>query len=417
MPQDSDDDLAAAQKEIAKAEADIADAESHLEATEAAVAEAAAELGVTEGDPLLDTGVRQAVAQVDDENPFGQLGRPMSRRGPYALGLTAGLGLATAYVLVQAIFAARQVLILVAVALFLSFGLNPAFEALSRRGLGRRSAIAVVFTGVILFFGGFVAAVAPPLVHQSTQLTTELPSYVDRLQQNEQIAKLDRRYHVLSKAKTAVSSQNFGDHLFGGIIGVGKVVLGVVFSLLTVLILTLYFASSLPAIKRLAYSLAPRSRRARFGVLTDEILNRVGGYVSGALLIALIAGTTSFIFLEIAGVPYALPLALVVAVTDLIPLIGATIGAVIACGVAFFDSFTIGLVAVAFFIVYQQVENYLIYPRIMSRSVDVHPAATIVAALIGGTLLGVVGALLAIPTAAAIQLVLQEIVIPRQNEH
>jgi predicted PurR-regulated permease PerM len=178
----------------------------------------------------------------------------------------------------------------------------------------------------------------------------------------------------------------------------------------------LYFASSLPAIKRLTYSLVPRSRRARFGVLTDEILNRVGGYVSGALLIALIAGTTSFIFLEIAGVPYALPLALVVAITDLIPLIGATIGAVVACGVAFFDSVTVGLFAVGFYVIYQQVENYLIYPRVMKRSVDVHPAATIVAALIGGTLLGVVGALIAIPAAAAIQLVLQEVVIPRQNE-
>ena len=204
--------------------------------------------------------------------------------------------------------------------------------------------------------------------------------------------------------------------MFGGVLGVGKVVFGAFFSTLTVLILTLYFLCNLPHLKTSAYRAVPRSRRARVGLLTDEILERVGGYVGGALLIAGLAGVTTFVFLVIAGIPYPVALAMLVAITDLLPLIGATIGAAIVTLVAFFVSVKVGLIAAVYYIAYQQIENYVIYPRVMKRSVDVSPVATVIAVLIGGSLLGVLGALLAIPIAAAAQLVLREVVLPRQDE-
>jgi predicted PurR-regulated permease PerM len=203
--------------------------------------------------------------------------------------------------------------------------------------------------------------------------------------------------------------------VFGGVLGVGRVVFSAFFSTITVLIVTLYFLANLPAIKARAYRLVPRSRRARVGLLTDEILNRVGGYVAGALAIATVAGITTFILLTVLGVRYAVALAMVVALTALIPLVGATIGAVIVTAVALFTSVQAAVVCIVFYLVYQQVENYVIYPRVMKRSVDVSPAATVVAVLIGGSLLGVLGALLAIPLAAAVQLVLAEVVEPRQD--
>jgi predicted PurR-regulated permease PerM len=152
------------------------------------------------------------------------------------------------------------------------------------------------------------------------------------------------------------------------------------------------------------------------GLIADEALRRVGGYVLGNLATSVVAGVTTLIFLEILRVPYAVALALFVAVLDLVPLVGATIAAVIVSAVALFHSLPVGIATIIFFVIYQQFENYVLVPRIMKRTAEVSPLATVVAALIGGTLLGIVGALLAIPVAAAIQIVVDEVVVPRQDE-
>ena len=385
-----------------------------VEAGEAAVEAAAA---VDPDDPLLDTAVRKIEAQADEENPYGRPGRPLSRRSPFRVAFTAALGVALAYALVQAVVAVRSVLILLLISAFLAIGLNPAVEALERRGLSRARSVGVVLVGVLLFFIGFGFAVVPPIIDQVSQLIDKAPDYVHDLENNRRIASLDEKFHFLNKARDYVSHpENAGTALFGGVLGVGRVVFSAFFSTLTVLILTLYFLSNLPSIKAAAYRAVPRSRRARVGLLADEILERVGGYVGGALVIAACAGVTTFIVLLIFHVPYPVALAMLVAITDLIPLIGATIGAVVVSLVAFFVSTKTGIVVAVYYAAYQQVENYLLYPRVMKRSVDVSPAATVVAVLIGGSLLGVLGALLAIPIAAAVQLVLQEVVIPRQDE-
>ncbi|WP_242903831.1 AI-2E family transporter [Actinomadura terrae] len=367
-------------------------------------------------DPAHDIEQRRREAGVDHRFPFGRPGEPLGRSHPFVFGFTAALGVITAWMLVKAATNAKSVIVMIVVAMFLAVGLNPAVERLRRLGLPRGFAVGTVFLGVIAFFAGFVASLVQPVSEQVTELRKNIPDYVTQLQHNKRLAEWDKRYGLLDRAQKAVNSKGFQDGLTDTATGIGKVAINGVFQTITILILTLYFLSSLPQIKTFFYQLAPRSRRARVALLGDEILDRIGGYVAGQFTIAFIAGLSSYIFLEIMGVKYALALALIVAVTDLIPLVGATVGAIVVCLVAFLTgTVTDGSICIAFYVIYQQVENYLIYPRVMKRTVDVQPAVTIVAALIGAALLGVVGALLAIPTAAAISLIIREVLMPRQE--
>ncbi|GIH99125.1 AI-2E family transporter [Planobispora takensis] len=368
---------------------------------------------LTSAGPLRDPD-EPAVDITVADTPFGRPGRSM-RGNPFVFGFTAALGVLTAWWLVQAVVSAGSVIILIVVSLFLAVGLNPAVEALQRRNLSRLLAITVVFLGVISVFVAFGLAVVPPLTTQSTEFVGNVPQYVQELQNSPIIRNLDQRFQLLEKLQQYVVSGDFGTQMFGGVLGLGTVLLGAVFNSLTVLVLTLYFLGSINSIKEMGYRLVPRSRRTRTRLLGDEIIQRIGGYVAGNLIVSLIAGVTTFLFLSIMQVPYAMALAMIVALTDLIPLVGAFIGAGVASIVGFFVSPTVGIVCIVFFTLYQQVENYVIVPKVMKSSVDVAPLATIVAALLGGALLGVVGALLAIPIAAAVQLILREVVVPRQE--
>lgn len=325
-------------------------------------------------DPAHDVEQRKREAGVDHLFPFGRPGQPLGRAHPFVFGFTAALGVITAWLLVRAATNAKSVIVMIVVAMFLAVGLNPAVERLRKFGLPRGAAVASVFLLVILFFAGFVASLVQPVTEQVTELRKNIPEYVEQLQNNRTLADWDKRYGLLERAEKAVNSPDFQNSLTDTATGIGKVAVNGIFQTITILILTLYFLSSLPQIKTFFYQLAPRSRRARVALLGDEILDRIGGYVAGQFTIAFIAGVCSYIFLSIVGVKYALALALIVAVTDLIPLIGATIGAVIVSLVAFLTGDTTDLIICAvFYLVYQQVENYLVYPRVMKRTVDVQP--------------------------------------------
>lgn len=382
-----------------------------------AVAQEVAEAILASDDPLLDPAMHELAAAKSDVSPFGLPGKPLSRRSPFRVAFSASLGVLVAVALAAAVLAARQVLILVLVAAFLAIGLDPAVRWLVRHGLRRGLAVGAVLIAVLLLFGGFIAAAVPPLVAQGTELVQQAPSYAEKIQnKNTTLARLDARYHFVDQLKARVAQgPDLGSRALGGVVGVGKAVFNAMLSTLTVLILTLYFLTNFADIKRMAYRLVPRSRRARFGLLTDEIAARVGGYVLGNLATSVVAGVAATIFLAVAGVPYPVALGLLIALTDLIPLVGASIGAGVVVIVALFDSVTVGLVTAGFFLAYQQFENYVLVPRVMQRTVDVSPVATIVAVLIGAALLGVIGALLAIPVAAALRLVLAEVVFPRQD--
>jgi len=365
-------------------------------------------------DPLLDTAARRVEAQADEENPFGRPGRRIARDHPFIVGFIGALGVATALLLVEAVIATRQVLLLILIAAFLAVGLDPAVRWLVRRGLRRPLAVLVIVFVTLGFFGGFVAAVAPPIAHQSTQLVKHAPDYVKRLDGNPTFKRLDNRYHI-TRTVTERANKGVDVNSFGGVVGVGRAILGFVASLLTVVILTIYFLANMPGIKSVLFRMVPRNRRARVGLLTDEILNRFGGYVLGNLATSFVAGLATYIWLVAWGIPYPIALAMFVAITDLIPLIGATLGAIGVTAVALFHGVVPGIATGIYYVAYQQFENYVLQPRIMKKTVDVAPVITIVAALLGAALLGIIGALIAVPIAAGVQLILTEVVFPRQD--
>ena len=331
---------------------------------------------------------------------------------PFVTGFLLAAGALLAWWFGGLIQQASSVLILVIVSLFLAFGLNPVVQWLIRRGIRHSVAVLLVALGFIAALALFVLAIAPVVADQIATLTENAPGYFDQLQHNRQIEKLDQKYDVIQKAKEYVTSGDLTQQVFGGVLGVGLAILGAVANVFIVLVLTLYFMASLDTVKRNLYRLAPASRRETVADLGDRILEGIGGYVSGAFIVALCAGLTTLVFLFIVGMgEYAVALALIVAVLDVIPMIGATLGAVVVCAIGLATDLKVGIACIIFYIVYQQIENYLIYPRVMSRSVDISGAMTVIAALVGASLLGVIGALLAIPTAAAIMLLVREVFI------
>ncbi|GGK19161.1 AI-2E family transporter [Pilimelia terevasa] len=350
-----------------------------------------------------------------DGQRFGSPGRPLSR-SQFAFGFVFALGALTAFGVFRALDQAAPMLVLVFSALFLAIGLNPAVEALQRLRMRRGFAVLLVALSAVGIFGGGLLALVPPLVHQSKEFATKLPEYIQALNRSATVRDLDARYQLIDKLQGAVTADRLSD-LAGGLVGGAGVVFGTLFKVLTVFVLTLYFMASFNRLRTRAYQLVPASRRERVQLLGDAILVKVGAYLVGALSIALLAGLSAFGFLYAMGVSYSFALAFVVAVCDLIPQIGATLGAVVVSLAGFATSVPVGIACLVFFVVYQQVENYLIYPKIMRRSVKVSDLAAIVAALTGVALFGVIGALVAIPAVAAIQLVIDEVVVPRQQRH
>jgi predicted PurR-regulated permease PerM len=351
---------------------------------------------------------------------YGTMGAPINRSHPFYFGFIATLGALTAIVLMRALASVSQIFVLILIALFLAMGLNPAVEALRKRNLSRNAAVTVIFSSVILFVIFFALVVVPPVVSQGTNLIQSGPQLLQDLMKNETISKLNTQYGLIDTLQERLRSVTSDGTLlistFGGVIGVGKSVLSGFFTALTILVLTLYFITSLPQAVNLGLSLVPASRRDRVGLLTNAIIARVGSFVGSQILIAAMAAVFVTILSTILGLPSPIAIGMFVLVAALIPLIGHFIGAGIFTLIALSQSLVIGVVAFVAYVVYVQIENYVVTPRIMKRTLSVPGAVTIIAALIGSSLLGLVGGLLAVPVAASIILILDEVVIPRANK-
>jgi predicted PurR-regulated permease PerM len=224
------------------------------------------------------------------------------------------------------------------------------------------------------------------------------------------VAKLHLTGYLTGKSKLDLGTVE------GGLLGAGKVILSLGVATISVGVLTVYFLIALPGVKRMWLSILPLSRRERVGLLTNEVFDRVGGFMLGNLITSVVSGVGTYIWLMVFGVPYALLLSLLVALLDLIPMVGSTIAGVVVTLVALTKGLPIGIATGIFYIVYRFVEDYLLNPRVMRHTVKVSPGLTIIATLIGGSLLGLVGALVAIPIAATIHLLIEEVAIPRQNQ-
>jgi predicted PurR-regulated permease PerM len=339
---------------------------------------------------------------------LGSPGRPVNRRSPFMIGLMAAFGVAVAYGLIELIVKARSVLIIVGLAMFIAAGLDPIVGWLVRHRFPRWAAVLTVIICGVAIVGGFLAAAIPPLANEATSLAHQIPHYVNDLQnRNSQLGKLNVKYHIQQRLTTLVSSR--GGSLVGGVVGAGTLVVGTVSEILAIVVFSIYFLAGLPQIKLFTYRLIPHSRRPRAILLGDEIFAKVGGYVLGNFITSAIAGFGTWVWLLAWGVPYPLLLGIFVAFLDLIPVIGSTVGGAIVSLVALTVSIPVAAATLGFYVAYRLAEDYLIVPRIMGRTVELPAIVSLVAVLVGGVLLGIVGALVAIPVAAAIRLLLQEI--------
>ncbi len=345
---------------------------------------------------------------------LGVLGRPFDRRTPFFVGLTGALGVAVAYVLVRGVTDITSVLVIIGLALFLAVGLNPILTFLIEHGLSRGVAVAIVTGGFVAVIAGFIVAAVPPISHEVSSLVTNYPRYkADLLAGRGWAGKLAVKLHLTgylkSKAKLKLP-------ITGGLLGAGKVILSVGVATVSLVVLTIYFLIALPGVEKLWLSLIPRSRRRRVDLLTKEVFDRVGGFMLGNLVTSLVSGVGTYVWLLAFRVPYALLLAIFVALFDLIPMVGSTIAGVVVCLVALTRGLPIAIATSSFYVVYRFLEDYLLNPRVMKHTVKVTPGLTVIATLIGGSLLGLIGALIAIPVAATIHLLLDEVAFPRQDQ-
>jgi predicted PurR-regulated permease PerM len=366
--------------------------------------------------PALRRGKKKVATDVD----YGKAGNPVSTSNPFYFGFMVTAGALIAFTLLQALASASAVFILIIISLFLAAGLNPAVLFFQNRGLKRGASVGAVMGLVLLFVAAFIAIAAPPLIDQGNQLVNNAPQLVKDLNNNAFINDLNNRYGVIDSLQTRVDSVikdgQFAITAFGGVIGVGKAVVSGLVSTLTILVLTLYFLAALPQVVQISLRFVPATRRDRVSKLSNAIIARVGSFVGGQGIIAILAALFILIMGLIIGMPYTAPLAMVVLVCGFIPLVGHFIGMSIVTLVSLTKSPTTALVALGSYIIYVQIENYVITPKIMRKSLAIPGLVTIIAALLGTSLLGLIGGLLAVPIAAAVLLIIDEVVFPRADQ-
>ena len=303
-----------------------------------------------------------------------------------------------------------NILILVLISLVLAVGLDPAVRRLVAMGMRRGFAVSVIFFAfaVVIFLFGLL--VVPPLVRQATGLADDVPRYARELSTRQDwIGRYFRDHDVTATVQDFISNlpERIRDS-FGTILGVAGRVGSALFNIVTVAILMIYFMLSLPSMRRTSTLVLPAGRRERGARVIDQSIEKIGGYVYGNVVTSLICGLLALIALLLLGVPFAVPLAMWAGLADLIPALGSYLGAVPAIVVAFFVSPFRGLMVLLYFVGYQQFENYVLVPKVMQNAVNLSPAAVIVSTLIGGSLFGFAGAILALPVAATIKVVIVE---------
>jgi len=328
---------------------------------------------------------------------------------PRAVLVVLGIILA-AFIMIRIVQAAEGVLIWIAVAVFLALALNPAVEWLLAHGVKRRGlAVAITFFCAILAIAALAATILPTIISQVNEFVDAVPGYVEDLTAGRgRLGFLEREFQIVERVREALAEGGATKllGLSGTAFAVTKSVVTAIVATLTIAFLTLFMLLEGPKWVERFYALIPEEKQPRVRGIGDQIYRTVGGYVTGNLAISLIAGVASTLVLSALGVPYALALGLLVAILDLVPLAGATIAAVAVSTVAFLDSVQSGIIVLAFFIVYQQLENHVLQPIVYGRTVQLSPLAVLIAVLIGAELAGVIGALAAIPVAGTIQVIL-----------
>ncbi|GAA2851688.1 MULTISPECIES: AI-2E family transporter [Microbacterium] len=358
----------------------------------------------------------------------------MKIHSPFRTALVATLGVGLGIMLLTSVQMLSTVLLYIGTALFLSLGLDPLVSFLERRGMPRWASVLTTIVAVLGVFTAIVLIILPVVIEQISQLVTKITDLIvngDQTIQNLKDWMTDTFPNLrvndvfayvedwLSKEDWAKNVTEWGGSIGQGVLIVGGAVLTGLFGAFIVLVLTIYLTASTPSLKRAVYQLVPASRRERFIDIADQITDSVGHYVMGQVTLGVINGILSSIYLSIINAPFTAVLAVVAFFFSLIPLVGTLTGStliVLACLIPGVGSPATALAAAIYYLIYMQIEAYFIAPRIMSRAVAVPGAVVVIAALSGGALLGLLGALIAIPVAASILIIYRQVLIPRMNE-
>lgn len=357
----------------------------------------------------------------DEGARFGNPGPRMSAQHPLYVGFMGTVGVGVALLVYWIGSNTTQLLLWIVAALFIALGLDPVVRWLEGKRVPRAAGIVIAVATLGLAIAAFFATLIPTIVQQVTQIVEEAPRWVADFINSDFFRSIDNQYgvreRITQELEKFVNNPEAMGGIFGGVVGFGSTVANGLFGALIVLVLSLYFLAALPAMKKWGYRLAPRSRRARVEALSEEITGSVGNYVIGQAVVALVNATFAFIVMSIVGVPFAVLLAFVVALLAFIPLVGGLIAGVIVTLIALTAGWQTAVVYAICYFAYLQFEAYFISPRIMQKAVAVPGAVAVISVIAGGSLLGVLGALIAIPTAAAIMLLIKEIFIVRQDKH
>lgn len=348
----------------------------------------------------------------------------MKIHNPFRLGFIATLGVGLAYILLQSVESLSTILLYVGTALFISLGLDPAVSWLSRRRFPRWAAVVVAIVAVLALFTGILLIVIPVLIDQVSQLVRRITLELNRSGWQTDVEEWAAVTFPNLDVPVVIDSVN--DWLTSNIFSISEslvnVTVGVangLFGAFIILILTIYLTASTPSLKRAIYQLAPASKRDGFDHIAEQITNSVGYYVMGQVTLAVINGVLSAVFLSIIDAPFAMVLAVIAFLGSMIPLVGTITGStiiVLVCLIPGVGGTTTALIAAIYYLVYMQIEAYVLSPRVMSRAVSVPGGVVVVAALAGGALLGLLGALIAIPVAASVLIIYRQVLIPRMNE-
>ena len=348
----------------------------------------------------------------------------MKIQNAFRFGLVGTLGVGLGLLIITSVITLQTIIIYVGAALFIALGLDPAVSWLEKKKFPRWAAILTVVAAVLGVLTGVVFAIVPIIVDQVSKLSRIFPELVRGVNSSTFLADLQRQFPGLDVSRITKTITDFLggnlENITTTIVQSGLAFVSGLFGALIILILTLYFTASLNAMKRATYQLVPASKRARFTDLSEQITTAVGRYIVGQAALASVNGVLSFIFLSIIGAPFPALLAFIAFLLSLIPLVGTISGSIIivlTCLIPGIGSSPqTALAAAIYYLIYMQVEAYVLSPNIMSRAVSVPGAVVVIAALAGGSLLGILGALIAIPVAASVIMIVKQVVIPRQNE-
>jgi putative heme transporter len=344
----------------------------------------------------------------------------MKLTNAFALGLFGGLGVLTALLLGGALTTLANVLTYIFAAMFLALGLDPLVSALERLKLPRPLAVLSVVLGLLGFVALLVWTLVPTLITQGTRFIETAPALIRDITELDFVVRLDSQLGGAISATLLNASSFIADSanwptMLGGVVQVGINLFTGVFGFIVILVLTVFFLASLESLKTSLSKLVPKSKRDRYLQISEQVAKSVGRYVIGQVSVAALNAILGFVVMSLLGLQFALVLAFVVFLLAVIPLVGSISGAILVVLVALAVNPTAALVLAIYYLIYLQLEAYLISPRVMKVAVSVPAPIVVIAALSGGALLGVLGALVAIPFAASVIFIVREIFIPRQN--